>query len=98
MRSVEAQMAEDRKTTALKSLQVLGISAKRWDSDLESNGLTAKHCTLKGHIWADGFALGELRAEIFQDVPDALTLWRAAGIKTYIYSSGSRCGPPLVMN
>lgn len=62
--SVAAQMAEDRKTTALKSLQ--------------------------GHIWHQGFAKGELKAELYRDVPDALCEWARAGIKTYIYSSGSR--------
>lgn len=62
--SCEAQMAADRKTTALKSLQ--------------------------GHIWRHGFASGQLRAELFRDVPDALATWRSQGIKTYIYSSGSR--------
>ena len=45
---------------------------------------------LQGHIWAGGFARGELKGELFADVPDALAHWRAAGIKTYIYSSGSR--------
>jgi methylthioribulose 1-phosphate dehydratase/enolase-phosphatase E1 len=60
----EAQMAADRKTTALKALQ--------------------------GHIWREGFASGHLRAELFRDVPDALATWRSQGIKTYIYSSGSR--------
>eukprot|EP00879_Flechtneria_rotunda_P016402 GHRR01017161.1.p1 GENE.GHRR01017161.1~~GHRR01017161.1.p1 ORF type:complete len:132 (+),score=61.09 GHRR01017161.1:204-599(+) len=29
-------------------------------------------------------------AQLFRDVPDALVEWRNAGIKTYIYSSGSR--------
>jgi methylthioribulose 1-phosphate dehydratase / enolase-phosphatase E1 len=60
----EAQMAADRKTTALKALQ--------------------------GHIWREGFTSGQLRAELFRDVPDALATWRSQGIKTYIYSSGSR--------
>ena len=60
----EAQMAADRKTTALKSLQ--------------------------GHIWRQGYAAGELRTELFRDVYDALAAWRSYGIKTYIYSSGSR--------
>lgn len=46
--------------------------------------------TLQGHIWRGGFARGEMRAELFRDVPDALGEWRNAGIKTYIYSSGSR--------
>lgn len=44
----------------------------------------------QGHIWAGGFARGELKGELFRDVPDALAQWRSAGIKTYIYSSGSR--------
>ena len=50
---------------------------------------------VQGHIWAEGFAKGELRAELYSDVADALTVWRARGIKTYIYSSGSRHTPPL---
>ncbi|KAG2493717.1 hypothetical protein HYH03_008230 [Edaphochlamys debaryana] len=46
--------------------------------------------TLQGHIWRSGFSSGAMRAELFRDVPDALTEWRGAGLKTYIYSSGSR--------
>jgi methylthioribulose 1-phosphate dehydratase/enolase-phosphatase E1 len=45
---------------------------------------------LQGHIWREGFQSGELKGELFRDVPDALVRWRAQGIKTYIYSSGSR--------
>lgn len=33
---------------------------------------------------------GAIKAELFRDVPDSLVRWRSAGIKTYIYSSGSR--------
>ncbi len=29
-------------------------------------------------------------AQLFRDVPDALAEWRNAGVKTYVYSSGSR--------
>lgn len=46
--------------------------------------------TLQGHIWRSGFQRGELRSELYRDVPDALTEWRGQGIKTYVYSSGSR--------
>lgn len=46
--------------------------------------------SLQGHIWREGFARGELQAELYRDVPDALVSWRDEGIKTYIYSSGSR--------
>jgi methylthioribulose 1-phosphate dehydratase/enolase-phosphatase E1 len=45
---------------------------------------------LQGHIWREGFASGALVAELYRDVPDALAGWRAAGVKTFVYSSGSR--------
>jgi 2,3-diketo-5-methylthio-1-phosphopentane phosphatase len=44
---------------------------------------------LQGLIWEDGYQAGELRGEVFADVPDALRRWRAAGIDLAIYSSGS---------
>ncbi|KXZ48768.1 hypothetical protein GPECTOR_25g352 [Gonium pectorale] len=46
--------------------------------------------TLQGHIWRSGFSSGAMRSELFRDVPDALVEWRSGGVKTYIYSSGSR--------
>ncbi len=54
---------QDRKLTALKSLQ--------------------------GRIWAEGFARGELRGQVYPDVPHALRRWTAAGRKVAIFSSGS---------
>lgn len=45
---------------------------------------------LQGHIWRTGFENKELLGLVFDDVPEALNNWHASGIKTYIYSSGSR--------
>eukprot|EP00249_Psilotum_nudum_P008080 c21030_g1_i1 orf=154-1668(+) len=45
---------------------------------------------LQGHIWRSGYANGELKGEVFDDVPKALSEWHSAGTKVYIYSSGSR--------
>lgn len=45
--------------------------------------------TLQGLIWADGYASGDLRSEVFPDVVPALRQWRAAGVRLYVYSSGS---------
>ena len=39
--------------------------------------------------WADGFARGELAGELYPDVAAALRFWHAAGIRLYVYSSGS---------
>lgn len=45
---------------------------------------------MQGHIWEEGFAKGDLKAELYEDVQPALASWVSKGLKTYIYSSGSR--------
>lgn len=45
---------------------------------------------LQGLIWTGGYRSGDIRGQLFTDVPDALQQMRDQGIKTYIYSSGSR--------
>jgi len=51
---------------------------------------------LQGHIWSKGYAKGELKGSVFEDVPQALRKWQQQGIKTYIYSSGSREAQRLI--
>jgi enolase-phosphatase E1 len=45
--------------------------------------------TLQGMIWAEGYASGALTGHIYPDAAAALRRWRAAGIRLYVYSSGS---------
>ena len=45
--------------------------------------------TLQGMIWDDGFRRGELVGDVYPDVPPALRRWHDAGVKLYVYSSGS---------
>jgi len=61
---------EDRKSTALKSVQ--------------------------GKIWKAGYEAGELKSEVFADVPRALTRWRGQGKMIVIYSSGSVLAQKLI--
>ncbi len=56
-------MDQDRKSTALKSIQ--------------------------GEIWLEGYKSGQLRGEVFTDVPPALKRWHEGGIDVRIFSSGS---------
>jgi enolase-phosphatase E1 len=52
----------------------------------------AKHSPLKtlhGLIWEQGFLAGELRGEVYPDVPPALASWSRRGTRCWIYSSGS---------
>jgi enolase-phosphatase E1 len=45
--------------------------------------------TLQGFIWAEGFAKGEYQGHVYQDAYDHLQKWHQAGLKLYVYSSGS---------
>jgi enolase-phosphatase E1 len=44
---------------------------------------------LQGKIWEEGYGRGELRGQVYPDVPRALERWRRQGKRLYIYSSGS---------
>lgn len=44
---------------------------------------------LQGLIWDRGYADGELRCPLFDDVAPALRAWRRAGLELAVYSSGS---------
>ncbi|MEV6511927.1 acireductone synthase [Streptomyces sp. NPDC051642] len=45
--------------------------------------------TLQGIIWSEGFARGELVSHFYDDVVPALRAWHTAGLRLYVYSSGS---------
>ena len=61
---------EDRKSTALKSVQ--------------------------GKIWQAGYESGELKSEVFADVPRAFERWYRQGKTITIYSSGSVLAQKLI--
>src|SRR5262245_22342548 len=45
--------------------------------------------TLQGLIWEDGYRRGELIGDVYADAAEGLRRWHDAGIKLYVYSSGS---------
>lgn len=53
--------------------------------DRKSTGLKL----LQGVIWEEGYRTGALRGHVFPDVPPALAVWRAAGARLRVFSSGS---------
>jgi enolase-phosphatase E1 len=58
----------------------------RWiDEDRKATPLKA----LQGMIWRDGYEGGAYRAHVYPEVASKLREWRAAGIRLYVYSSGS---------
>jgi len=59
---------------------------------LEWIKIDRKHGALKklqGLIWHDGYAAGEIKGHLYDDVPPALKSWKEKGFDLGIYSSGS---------
>lgn len=44
---------------------------------------------LQGLIWSEGYANGQLKGHVYEDAVNQLKAWHAAGLRLYIYSSGS---------
>jgi enolase-phosphatase E1 len=55
------------------------------DHDRKSRALK----TAQGRVWEEGYATGQLRGEVYPDVPPALARWHAQGCAVGIFSSGS---------
>jgi enolase-phosphatase E1 len=55
------------------------------DRDRKSTALKS----LQGRLWEEGFRKGELRSEVYDDVPGAFRRWHARGQGPWIFSSGS---------
>nr|XP_013816965.1 PREDICTED: enolase-phosphatase E1 [Apteryx mantelli mantelli] len=59
----------------------------RWQMSLDRKTTALKQ--LQGHMWRAAYATGHVKGEVFEDVVPAIRKWREAGMKVYIYSSGS---------
>lgn len=62
------------------------------DHDKKFTGLKM----LQGDIWEAGYHNGTLRGALFEDVPRAIEAWTQAGIRCFIYSSGSVAAQKLL--
>lgn len=54
--------------------------------------------TLQGKIWQQGYATGELRGEVYDDVPRAFVRWHGQRRTICIYSSGSELAQRLLFS
>ena len=65
----------------------------RWiDEDRKATPLKA----LQGMIWADGYASGAFRGHVYPDAVAGLRRWHAAGVRLYVFSSGSVAAQKLL--
>lgn len=63
------------------------------DQDAKAPPLKA----LQGLIWQAGYDTGELRGQIYPDVPAVLRRWHGRGLQLYVYSSGSVAAQKLLL-
>ncbi len=59
----------------------------RWLMDQDRKTTPLK--SIQGRIWDEGYRKGELRSQVFEDVPPAFKRWHEQAKKICIYSSGS---------
>jgi len=62
------------------------------DRDRKSTGLKS----LQGKIWQQGYITGELKSQVFPDVPPALEHWKSRNLDVRIFSSGSALAQKLL--
>jgi enolase-phosphatase E1 len=74
--------------------RVAAAEYARWLMDHDRK-LTALK-SLQGKIWAEGYAEGRLRGQVYDDVPRALSRWATAGRRVAIFSSGSALAQRLL--
>jgi enolase-phosphatase E1 len=51
---------------------------------------------IQGKIWAEGYAAGELKGQVYPDAAGALRRWHDAGISLAVFSSGSVAAQKLI--
>jgi enolase-phosphatase E1 len=74
---------DDSPSTELASAAAYGA----WLIDRDSKCSALK--SLQGKIWQEGYRTGDLRGEVYPDVPAALARWSRQGKIICIFSSGS---------
>ncbi len=77
------QWADDSPGAELASATAYGA----WLIDRDSKCSALK--SLQGKIWQEGYRTGDLRGEVYPDVPAALARWSRQGKIICIFSSGS---------
>ena len=68
-----------------RKADIVGYVHWLMDRDRKSGPLKA----LQGRIWEQGYRGGELKGEVYPDVPAAFARWTGDGVRIGIFSSGS---------
>lgn len=70
----------------------LAVVQRQMAGDVKATGLKQ----LQGLVWQHGYENGQIKGQVFADVPERLAAWRSSGRPVAIYSSGSRLAQELL--
>lgn len=80
------QQTLEEETGLTPSLAELADQLVAWtEADRKHPALKA----IQGVVWRVGYETGAFRGHVYEDVPPALSRWKAAGLQLGVYSSGS---------
>jgi enolase-phosphatase E1 len=82
---ITAEVAAVAGVGGLDTDETIDILVRWMDEDRKATPLKK----LQGMIWRSGYESGRLRAHVYPDAVQALRKWYAAGVRLYVYSSGS---------
>jgi enolase-phosphatase E1 len=94
LRMLRSELEDDRRRSLSPPEDLVQYSLWLMDLDRKSTGLKS----IQGRIWADGYEKGELRGEVFPDVPLAFRAWHDEGTDVRIFSSGSILAQKLLFS
>jgi enolase-phosphatase E1 len=86
---LEAESAAEKEYPSLFDKKSAGSIAAYLEYLIDVDRKSTPLKSIQGKIWQAGYESGELKSQIFDDVPRAFKRWKAAGKKIAIYSSGS---------
>ncbi len=82
----EVKAALEEKTGKTPHLEEVIAQLHMWiDADAKITALKS----LQGLLWKEGYQCGDFISHIYPDVEHRLRAWHAAGVKLYVFSSGS---------
>jgi enolase-phosphatase E1 len=70
----------------------LAVVQRQMAADVKATGLKQ----LQGLVWQHGYENGQIKGQVFADVPERFAAWRSSGRPVAIYSSGSRLAQQLL--
>ncbi|NNM75484.1 acireductone synthase [Sphingomonas sp. ID1715] len=76
--------------------EACGLSAETLEQWIDEDRKEPLLKDIQGRIWREGYERGELKGHVYPDAVLALNRWHEAGLRLFVYSSGSVAAQRLI--